>query len=244
MMLIKQVLKHPLIYVFGELLEQPNVKDLEKQPECRPYLDLLRLFAYGTFQDYKRASPSLPSLSEFEITKLKQLTIVSLAAKSKTLHYATLMAELEMSTVRSLEDLIIESVYQGLVKGQLDQNKQAFEVQSAIGRDIGPNDVSEMLQTLESWLQASSSLASRLEARSKFLAEAADKKRAEEEEFVKQKEETVVHILQQEELAQAQEAGIMGSMMGGMEGMMGMMPMRKRGKPTQRNNPGGPGFRR
>jgi len=59
-------------------------------------LDLLRLFAYGTFQDYKRASSSLPSLSEFETTKLKQLTIVSLAAQSKTLHYATLMKELEM----------------------------------------------------------------------------------------------------------------------------------------------------
>jgi len=105
-------------------------------------------------------------------------------------------------------------------------------------------------------LKASSSLATRLEARSKFLAEAAEKKRAEEEEFVKQKEvphvflhsnlislfsslllaflqkiylqlmhfffkETILHILQQEELAQSQEGGIMGSMMGGMEGMMG-----------------------
>jgi COP9 signalosome complex subunit 7 len=245
-MVIKQVLKHPLIYVFGELLEQPNVKDLDKQPALKPYLDLLRLFAYGTFQDYRRASPALPVLSDFEATKLKQLTIVSLAAKSKTLQYSFLMTELEMSTVRGLEDLIIESVYQGLVKGQLDQNKKAFEVQSAIGRDIGPNDVSEMLQTLESWLQASSALGSRLETRAKFLAEAADKKRAEEDDLLKQKEDTIMSILdQQEQLAQAQEAGMLGSMMGGMEGMMGgIMPMRKRGKQQGRpmGGGGGPGF--
>jgi len=244
-MVIKQVLKHPLIYVFGELLEQPNVKELDKQPTLKPYLDLLRLFAYGTFQDYKRASPPLPALSDFEITKLKQLTIVSLAAKNKTLRYAVLMTELEMSTVRGLEDLIIESVYQGLVKGQLDQNKKTFEVQSAIGRDIGPNDVDEMLQTLESWLQASSSLGAKLETRSKALAEAADKKRAEEDELLKQKEDTILTILdQQEQLAAAQESGMLGQMMGGMDSMMGgmMMPMRKRGKPGPRGQQMGQGF--
>jgi len=244
-MLIKQVLKHPLIYVFGELLEQPNVKELDKQPTLRPYLDLLRLFAYGTFQDYKRASPPLPALSEFETTKLKQLTIVSLAAKHKTLGYDFLMKELEINVVRALEDLIIESVYQGLVKGQLDQNKKAFEVQSAIGRDIGPNDVSDMLQTLESWLQASSAVQIRLDARSKFLAEQAEKKRQEEEQLLLEKENTIISIIdQQEQLAAAQEAGMMGAMLGGMEGMMGMMAggPRKRGKPGPRMMMGGPGF--
>jgi len=238
-MVIKQVLKHPLIFVFGELLEQPNVKELEKQTQFRPYLDLLRLFAYGTFQDYKRAQSSLPALSEFEVTKLKQLTIVSLAAKNKTLKYDFLMRELEMSSVRSLEDLVIESIYQGLVNGQLDQNKAAFEVQSAIGRDIGPNDVAEMMQTLEAWMQACGALGARLESRAKFVAESADKKRAEEEELLRQKEDTIWSILDhQEQLAVAQEAGMMGSMLGEMGNVMGMMGgPKKRPKPGQRMGP-------
>ena len=50
-MVIKEVLKHPQIFVFGELLEQPNVKELESS-EHKPWLDLLRIFAYGTWSDY------------------------------------------------------------------------------------------------------------------------------------------------------------------------------------------------
>jgi COP9 signalosome complex subunit 7 len=51
--LIHRVLEAPGVYVFGELLETECVKDLVSG-ENASYVKLLELFAYGTYNDYKR----------------------------------------------------------------------------------------------------------------------------------------------------------------------------------------------
>ena len=50
--LIQQVLSSKNVYVFGELLEMPNVAALQNT-EHQPYFDLLQIFSYGTYADYK-----------------------------------------------------------------------------------------------------------------------------------------------------------------------------------------------
>lgn len=50
--LISRALEHPGLYTFAELLEMPNVAQLAgSQHEAA--LGLLRLFAYGDYQEYK-----------------------------------------------------------------------------------------------------------------------------------------------------------------------------------------------
>lgn len=61
------------------------------------------------------------------------------------------MVQLDVPNIRDLEDMIIECIYAGLIVGQLDQQHQKLEVQFAIGRDIGPNDVQLMIGKLDSW---------------------------------------------------------------------------------------------
>lgn len=51
--LIHRVLEAPGVYVFGELLETECVKELASG-ENASYVKLLELFAYGTYNDYKR----------------------------------------------------------------------------------------------------------------------------------------------------------------------------------------------
>ena len=46
------------------------------------------------------------------------------------------MSELGISTVRELEDLVIEGISAGVVQGKLDQKSSHFEVDYVIGRDI------------------------------------------------------------------------------------------------------------
>ena len=46
------------------------------------------------------------------------------------------MTELGISTVRELEDLVIEGISAGVVQGKLDQKCSHFEVDYVIGRDI------------------------------------------------------------------------------------------------------------
>jgi len=67
------------------------------------------------------------------------------------LPYSLLQSSLSLPDLRTLEDLIIESIYLGLIEGHLNQKDSTLEITSAIGRDIGPNDVDNMIQQLSSW---------------------------------------------------------------------------------------------
>jgi len=50
--LVNQVLEAPGVYVFGELLETDCLKQLSEGPNAN-YVQLVKLFAYGTYKDYK-----------------------------------------------------------------------------------------------------------------------------------------------------------------------------------------------
>ena len=79
------------------------------------------------------------------------ISVADAAQKSKVLHYAELMRELDLDTVRELEDMIIDCIYNELVAGQLDQLNQQFHVVSCYGRDLRPQDIGLALSKLEAW---------------------------------------------------------------------------------------------
>ncbi|XP_036029143.1 COP9 signalosome complex subunit 7b isoform X1 [Onychomys torridus] len=167
--LISQVLEAPGVYVFGELLELANVQELAEGANAA-YLQLLNLFAYGTYPDYIANKESLPELSAAQRNKLRHLTIVSLASRMKILMitpglhclstetavaccipYSVLLKDLEMRNLRELEDLIIEAVYTDIIQGKLDQRNQLLEVDFCIGRDIQKKDINNIVKTLHEW---------------------------------------------------------------------------------------------
>ncbi|KAJ8781584.1 hypothetical protein J1605_010842 [Eschrichtius robustus] len=115
------------------------------------YLQLLNLFAYGTYPDYIANKESLPELSTAQQNKLKHLTIVSLASRMKCIPYSVLLKDLEMRNLRELEDLIIEAVYTDIIQGKLDQRNQLLEVDFCIGRDIRKRDINNIVKTLHEW---------------------------------------------------------------------------------------------
>ncbi|XP_004396100.1 PREDICTED: COP9 signalosome complex subunit 7b isoform X2 [Odobenus rosmarus divergens] len=115
------------------------------------YLQLLNLFAYGTYPDYIANKESLPELSTAQQNKLKHLTIVSLASRMKCIPYSVLLRDLEMRNLRELEDLIIEAVYTDIIQGKLDQRNQLLEVDFCIGRDIRKKDINNIVKTLHEW---------------------------------------------------------------------------------------------
>lgn len=148
--LIKQALDAQGVYVFGELLDMPHIQELASGAHSQ-YFNLLNIFAYGCYKDYKAASSSLPSLSPAQLAKLRHLTIVSLATKNKCIPYSVLLEELDMQNLRTLEDLIIEVIYADIVHGKLDQKNQQLEVDYALGRDIRPEAVPEIVSVLQDW---------------------------------------------------------------------------------------------
>ncbi|XP_078615797.1 COP9 signalosome complex subunit 7b-like [Branchiostoma floridae x Branchiostoma japonicum] len=148
--LIQQVTEAPSVYVFGDLLDLPNIQELSDGTNTK-WWNLLNLFAYGTYADYKANTDNFPELSAAQVKKLKHLTVVSLAAKCKCIPYSTLLQELDMKNLRELEDLIIETVYADIIGGKLDQKNQQLEVDYAIGRDIRPEAIEEIVNTLQEW---------------------------------------------------------------------------------------------
>lgn len=151
---IREVLGSPSAFQFGELLEQPNILELSSSgdPEHKKWFDLLQIFAYGTLSDYLQNRSMLPELSEKALYKLKKLTVVSLAANVRVLPYDVLLKHLDIDNVRSLEDLLIDSMYQGIIRGKLDQKAKHIEIFEAIGRDLRPGDMNKMAATLSNWL--------------------------------------------------------------------------------------------
>ncbi|XP_001601465.2 COP9 signalosome complex subunit 7a isoform X1 [Nasonia vitripennis] len=149
--LIKQAIETPGVHVFGELLDMPNIKELENGPYVA-YWNTLNLFAYGTYKEYLENKNILVELTPVQKKKLQHLTIVTLATKSKCIPYSVLLDELDIKNVRNLEDLIIEAVYADIINGKLDQKNCQLEVDYAgLGRDVKPGDTGAITETLAEW---------------------------------------------------------------------------------------------
>ncbi|GAY43605.1 hypothetical protein CUMW_075780, partial [Citrus unshiu] len=149
--LIVEATSHPSLFAFSEILSVPNLLQLQGT-ESSVYIDLLRLFAHGTWTDYKSNAAHLPQLVPDQAVKLKQLSVLTLAEMNKVLSYDQLLKELEVANVRELEDFLInECMYVGIVKGKLNQLRRCFEVQFAAGRDLRHGQLENMMQSLTNW---------------------------------------------------------------------------------------------
>jgi len=152
--LVQKATAEPGVFAFGELLEIPGIKQLQGS-ELEAAYSLLQLFCYGTWQDYKGLSEAF-ELNLEQQSKLKQLTVVSLAGKSKRLSYDELMEQLDIQHVRQLEDLLISQCFHpGLIRGKLDQKQRCLHVHQAAARDVRPQEAAPIIQGLQNWLQAS-----------------------------------------------------------------------------------------
>lgn len=161
--LIKEALEAPGLYVFAELLHMPNIKELSSSPEHSAYYRLVEVFAYGVYDDYLNSTPALPPLSPRMLTKLRHLTIVTMATTHKTLPLDTLVKKLGLDSQRDLEDLIIEAIYSDVLHGKLDQKNSVLEVDYALGRDIKLKDLPHIAATLKAWCDSCNGLLGSLE---------------------------------------------------------------------------------
>ncbi|RNA16683.1 COP9 signalosome complex subunit 7b-like [Brachionus plicatilis] len=149
--LIQKVIESPSVHSFSDFLELAFFQTLKNDPTYSKYYHLLELFAYGTYSDYKTKQHQYPELNTASITKLRHLSIISIAGKNRTISYKYLCEQLHIGNVRELEDLIIEAFYANIIRGKLDQMKNQLEVEFAIGRDVTDEQVDDILSVLDSW---------------------------------------------------------------------------------------------
>lgn len=131
-----------------------TVKSL-KDTTAEPYLTLLNLYAYGTYEDYLRQKnehpASLPELSPAMVKKLRQLSIVSLSRSRRYIQYQELLQKLGLDNIRQLEDIIIDIIYSNVIQGTMDQLNNRLEVDQTIGRDVRDEDFANITEALTGW---------------------------------------------------------------------------------------------
>lgn len=149
--LIQQVIGNKKIFVFGELLDLPSVQALQENPDYLPSYKTLELFAYGNYLDYKQNTKDYVELNESQLTKLRQLSLLTLTEKHKEIPYDLLRCHLGITETRSLEDLIIDSIYAGLINGKIDQKAQLLKVRDAMRRDVRRDQIAVLIARLSEW---------------------------------------------------------------------------------------------
>lgn len=83
--------------------------------------------------------------------------------------YDVLQQDLGITNIRNLEDLIIESIYEGVIKAKLDQNGKKIIVDFAIGRDLQDGDIDNMIDILTQWKTYSETLLSTISDQKNFM---------------------------------------------------------------------------
>lgn len=212
------------LFVFGEVLETDLVQSLRGTPD-EMWLNALELFAYGTYGQYKisksNGETTYPDLPAPLLYKLKQLSFASFATKDNELSLAKLQTELDMETLRALEELIIESIYSELVKGKIDQERGIFIVSFAMSRDVAPSDVAVMAAKISTWVASSQQLVQTLSAGVVFANDELKKSQALETQLNEQRESVLAAIkVEQEQAAAAKGQGMGAKLMGQMGHMM------------------------
>lgn len=183
--LVRQALEHSAVYNFGELLDCPNVQALAASADSQRLVEALRIFAFGTYTDYKARQSDLPELTPAQKHKLQLLTVVSLATKDKYIKFADLQREVDISSPRELEDLIIEAVYQNLIAGKMDQENQCLIIESCSCRDCRDEDIDDIIATLTWWHESSHKMTNALDGMVGYTQDSYEKHRSAREELDK-----------------------------------------------------------
>ncbi|OCT49904.1 COP9 signalosome complex subunit 7 [Cladophialophora carrionii] len=191
--LIKGAISDRGAYIFTELLQLPTVQAL-RGTEFEPWLTLLEIFSWGTYEEYKgmsqgptsrdqhrtkrlsAANPSLPQLDVHQTLKLRQLTLLTLASPfspptpdntANNLTYAALLSHLQLSNPDELEGLITASIDGNLLTARLyptSSPPSVHIISVAPLRDLRPQSLPTLLQILQTWESRCVSVVSDLES--------------------------------------------------------------------------------
>ena len=128
------------------------------------------------------AQQKLPKLLGAQAQKLRQLSLLTLSTTPESLTYTHLQEALSLDSIRALEDLVISTIYAGLITAKLDTVAQRVDVSSVAPlRDPRPGSVPHMISVLNTWDDRCVSVLQDLEAQMRDVRQKALRQRQREE---------------------------------------------------------------
>lgn len=136
----------------------------------------LKLFATGTWREYIENERRYISLDDDLKRRLKCLTVVTLCGHATQVDYEAIQGEVDIDSIHEMESLVIhDCMYAGLICGTLDQKNQRLNVSSAVSREISPDSLDGMVQSLEAWLDQAHRVARFLEEQAYTIGKTVEK---------------------------------------------------------------------
>ena len=154
----------PGTYLFTPLIQAPQIQALSQSPDFAPHLQVLEIFSHDTYSAYVSDS-NLPPLSDAQLLKLRQLSVLALAKDPANLSYGNLTRALGLDDTKDLETLVISAVYAGLLDATLDPYHQTVHISRLSPlRDLAPNSIPTLISALRTWSSRCDSTLSDLES--------------------------------------------------------------------------------
>ncbi|KAG9520215.1 hypothetical protein KCU71_g11040, partial [Aureobasidium melanogenum] len=231
--LVTQATSAAHTYVFGELLQTPNMQNLRNDAQYRNYYTLLELFAWGTWAEYQVLASTLPSLSPAQEHKLRLLTLLTLAANTTNnnpLTYTNLQSALSLDSPLALERLVTDAIYADLLTATLNPAQGIVAISSVAAlRDLNPGSVTRMMASLDAWSGRCDDVLKELEVQMKSVMEAAERRTNEEAMRAEQVHRAEAAGKKSDDAADdAMEVDDAGQKLGGKKRGLGGLGLRKR----------------
>ncbi|RUP50334.1 hypothetical protein BC936DRAFT_139594 [Jimgerdemannia flammicorona] len=145
-------------------------------------------------------------------------------SRFQTIPYELLLSYLDIPNVRELEDLIIDAFYQDVLKGKLDQRKKQLEIEYAMGRDLRPGQIEDMISVLSEWSNTSTTILAAIDAKMASVTDTLAQHKREREDYERELEKVRKEVKQSSKSMDMDgvmdHRGGMGMMGGGPRGMM------------------------
>ena len=113
--------------------------------------------------DYMADKAFYLELTAAQLSKLQQLSLVSLGAgQTKVLDYASLMKALYVDDMRSLENIVIDTIYADLIDAKMNQQQKQVHVRSVASRGVRVEDISQLVSHIQQWKHTATALSKQL----------------------------------------------------------------------------------
>lgn len=161
--LVLKVLSEPNLFAGYDQIKAALAPALEKGgPEGEKLAKTLDLFSYGNYNDYSQDGSPFLSLTDSQIFKLRQLTVISTVQsfalqKIRVIPYQEFQQALGLETGRKVEEVLISCIYAGVMGARLCQKTNALKIDPTHvlqSRDVPPQQVPVMIQQLQTMRQA------------------------------------------------------------------------------------------
>lgn len=161
--LVLKVFSEPNVFAGYDQVKSILAPALQKGgPEGEKIVKTLDLFSYGTYRGYMQDTSIFLPLTDAQIFKLRQLTVLSIVQafalqKNRIIPYQEFQQALDLSTGRQVEEVLVSCIYAGVLGARLCQKTNSLKLDPTrvFGtRDVSPTQVPHMVEQLQAMRRA------------------------------------------------------------------------------------------